>query len=68
MSSKVREALENIVNHFCANCPNNGPGGCELSEAESRFQFLCCKLKQARAALSEPDFVAYQKERFEKIL
>lgn len=54
MSSKLREALENIVNHFCTNCHNDGPDGCELSEVEGRFEFLCHKLKQARAALAEP--------------
>ena len=66
MSSKVREALKDIVNHFCTNCPNNGPDGCRLSGAETRFDFLCYKLKQARAALSEPELVIYEKERFEK--
>lgn len=53
-NAKMREALENITLHFCKNCPNNGPDGCELSEAEGRFEFLCHKLKQARAALAEP--------------
>ena len=52
--SKLREALKNIVHHFCINCPNNGPEGCELSKDEGRFEFLCHKLKQARAALAEP--------------
>lgn len=52
--AKCREALENITLHFCKNCPNNGPDGCELSEAEGRFEFLCHNLKQARAALSAP--------------
>jgi hypothetical protein len=49
---KMREALESLTQHFCKNCPDNGPYGCE-SEA-GHFEFLCPKLKQARAALSAP--------------
>lgn len=49
---KMREALESLTQHFCKNCPDNGPYGCESEPGH--FEFLCPKLKQARTALSAP--------------
>ena len=46
----VREALENLVNHHCRNCPEDTQYGCGVN-IEGLLGFKCTLLKQARTAL-----------------
>lgn len=54
MSSKLREAAENVARHHCFSCPNNWTGECELPTSEGESKYLCHKVKQLRSALAEP--------------
>jgi len=49
----LREALENLVNHHCRNCPEDTQYGCGVNIG-GLLGFKCTLLKQARAALAMP--------------
>ena len=50
-AAAMREALEELVNHHCRNCPEDTQYGCGVNIG-GLLGFKCTLLKQARAALS----------------
>ena len=52
-AQKMREALDEIVNHHCRNCPEDTQYGCGVN-IEGLLGFKCTLLKQARVALAAP--------------
>lgn len=52
-AAAMREALEELVNHHCRNCPEDTQYGCGVNIG-GLLGFKCTLLKQARAALSAP--------------
>jgi len=53
-AAAMREALEELVNHHCRNCPDDTQYGCGVNIG-GLLGFKCSLLKQARAALSAPE-------------